>query len=228
MTSTRQAGLTLLEVLAAFMIFSLVFTVLVGSSQSAVQNQGSAMRRLAANEVADGVLADLEIPMAQHELPVVEASEYVLEEFSVRITEQGFLPGGGGPPAAAANPAQLMAGGLDLASLLATQLPDVGKYLKRYDVEVAWVEGATERSVQRTTFGFDWTAARADATGIFGAAAAANARDAASSTGDTDPQSDEGANEGEGARDRSRTSGATPTEAQEILDIMREQGVELP
>ena len=42
----RNQGLTLLEVLAAFLIFSMVFTVLVGSSQTAVRSQGLSVRRL--------------------------------------------------------------------------------------------------------------------------------------------------------------------------------------
>jgi len=44
-----ECGLTLLEVLAAFLIFAMVFTVLVGTSQTAVHSQGLAARRLEAN-----------------------------------------------------------------------------------------------------------------------------------------------------------------------------------
>ena len=54
-TRARQAGLTLLEVLAAAMIFAMVMTVLIGTSSSAVHRVGMSARRLEANTVADGV-----------------------------------------------------------------------------------------------------------------------------------------------------------------------------
>ena len=52
----RAHGLTLLEVLAATLIFALVMTVLVGTSSTAVHRSGLSARRLEANLVADAVV----------------------------------------------------------------------------------------------------------------------------------------------------------------------------
>jgi hypothetical protein len=221
MNNARQQGLTLLEVLAAFLIFSMVFTVLVGSSQSGVQSQGVSTRLLAANEVADLVVADLEIPMARHELPVIEENEYPLEDFVVRIEERSFLgddaetgPGGEG----------IVAMG-DVANLLASQLPDVGKYLIRYDIEVEWIEGNEPRTVERTTFAFDWPAAQVDASGIFGGAAAGAdpTREGQSDADEAEAESSADDPRGTGdSRSRSREgSGDKDRETQEILEKMR-------
>jgi hypothetical protein len=221
MSNTRQQGLTLLEVLAAFLIFSMVFTVLVGSSQSGVQSQGLSTRLLAANEVADLVVADLEIPMAQYELPVIEANEYPLEDFTIRIEERSFI----GDEAATGPGAEAMGAMGDVASLLATQLPDVGKYLVRYDVQVEWLEGNAPRTVERTTFAFDWPAAQLDESGIFGGGEAGSdpARDDRT---DADDDAAESSQDGERrSRDPRSREGSGPSdknrETQEILEKMR-------
>lgn len=211
-------GLTLLEVLAAFLIFSLVFTVLVGTSQSGVQSQGLSLRRLAANEVADLVVADLEIAMAQHELPLIEESEYSIDDYLVRIVETDFVGeensgrGGISPDL-----------NVDIAAMLGSQLPDVAKYAKRYDIQVEWIEANVPVTVDRTTFAFDWAAAQADVTGLF---AAAGAGESGPSTIDDDPTSED-ANERSGkSGDRNRTP-STPSkgdkarETEEILEKMR-------
>ena len=88
----RNQGLTLLEVLAAFLIFSMVFTVLVGSSQTAVRSQGLSVRRLEAHEIAETALADLEIAMARHELPSIEEQEETeRDDFVVRVREATLI-----------------------------------------------------------------------------------------------------------------------------------------
>lgn len=222
-SSTRADGLTLLEVLAAFLIFSLVFTVLVGSSQSAVQSQGISMRRLAANEVADLVVADLEIPMARHELPIIEEDEYPIEEFMVRIYERDLL--GEDQNQQQDQPVGADAGlgivGFGVEALLGTQLPDVAKYLKRYDIQVEWIEGNGSHTVDRTTFAFDWASAQLDSSGLFGAASSSGSDP---STSD-DPDAAEADGESGGADDRSRSreksGGGSKTEAEKILEQMR-------
>jgi type II secretory pathway component PulJ len=204
-SDVRRQGLTLLEVLAAFLIFSLVFTVLVGSSQTAVHSQGLSVRRLAANELAESTLADLEIAMARHELPTIEEEEFQLEEFTVRVREE-FLAGEAaaidpGDPAALA----ALASGTDVLGLLQAQLPDVAQYLKRYEVEVEWMEANQIQTVARTTFAFDWPSAQADATGLLGAAAAAN--DATRDDEDGDQESDSDSADDASQKDRARKSG---------------------
>ncbi len=194
--SIRRQGLTLLEVLAAFMIFSIVFTVLVGSSQTAVRSQGLSLRRLAANELADAAMAELEIPMARRELPVIGEGERQEEIFTVRTRQSDFAPEASGD--ATGGPAGLA--GLDAAAMLALQMPEVARFVQRYDVEVEWLEAGQPQRVQRTTFAFDWTGARETYAELFTAAGA--------TLGEGAPGGEEGGSEaGTGTSGGSGTSG---------------------
>lgn len=224
MSRCRQQGLTLLEVLAAFLIFSLVFTVLIGTSQSAVRSQGLSMRSLAANEMADLVLADIEIPMNRRELPVIEENEYAIDDFTVRIREESFAdPAAAG--AAGADPFAVMSGGLDAISLIQGQMPAVAPFLRRYDIEVEWIEANAPRTVGRTTFAFDWEAAQLANASLF--AGSGDGSDAGE--GNADGEDADGGSEGGADRQgRGRDGGQNNQgEAERILEIMREQGVEL-
>lgn len=165
--NVRQKGLTLLEVLAAFMIFSLVFTVLVGSSQNAVRTQGTSFRRLEADEIADSTMADLEVQLARRELPLIEEEEIDLDPYTVRITEAPF-----GSNDEVANSgvqvgpsAESLAGGSDVMAILAAEMPEIAPFFHQYEVEVEWQEGNRPMSVRRVTLGFDWPAA----SGVFSA-----------------------------------------------------------
>jgi prepilin-type N-terminal cleavage/methylation domain-containing protein len=55
-----RAGFTLLEVLAAFLIFAVLFTVLAGTASEAFRSEGANRRRLEASLLADEKLAELE------------------------------------------------------------------------------------------------------------------------------------------------------------------------
>ena len=68
----RELGLSLLEVLAAAMIFAMVMTVLISTSSTAVYHIGASVRRLEASMLADRILADLEIEMKQGIAPEAE------------------------------------------------------------------------------------------------------------------------------------------------------------
>lgn len=182
-----RAGLTLLEVLAATMIFALVITTLIGTSSALVHRSGLAARRLEAALVADAVVADLEIQMRKGIAPVVEKSEWTTEDetYVVRVLnrtlaealaaptttaeEEAAIEAGNAPApdAAGALGATSIGGANGIGPLLATQLPEVAKHLRQYDIEVVFVGSAGPESVTRTTFAFDWQAAKIEFAALF-------------------------------------------------------------
>jgi type II secretory pathway pseudopilin PulG len=187
----RKQGLTLLEVLAAFLIFSMVFTVLVGSSQTAVRSQGLSVRRLAAYEIAQSALADLEIAMARHDLPSVDEDESESDGFVVRVHEATLMSEDSQNQPSASPDLDL--GGTDLVSQMAAQLPEIGKFLMRYDVEVEWTEASRPETITTTTFAFDWTGAREEFPELFAA-------------GGSDPDGSRGSRDGDSSDDRDSRS----------------------
>ncbi len=159
-----EAGLTLLEVLAAVMIFAMVMTVLIGTSTSAVHHIGVSSRRLEADLVADNLLSELEIQIKQGTAPAIEEEEFTREQFSVRMWRTAILPDQSGDASDAATGlagAGASAGG-DIVMLLGSALPEVAGHLMQYDIDVSWLEQNGPQSVTRTTFAFDWQAAQAE------------------------------------------------------------------
>lgn len=185
--SRRRRGLTLLEVLAATMIFSLVMTALIGTSTSGVRRAGEAARRLEASELADAVVADLEIQMRQGVAPQVEREEWQSEDevYTVRVQnrtiqealeapttsleEQAAVEAGTAPTEAFPASGQTRIGGAGggIAAMLAAELPEVTKHLRQYDVEVAWQGSNGPQSITRTTFAFDWQTAKVELADLF-------------------------------------------------------------
>ncbi len=152
------AGLTLLEILAATLIFAMVMTVLIGTSSTAVHRVGVSARRLEASLVADEILADLEIQMKQGLAPEADESVSLRDPFEIRVVRSGLI--GDGADGAAGI-------GLELASLVGAELPEVAKYLKQYDIEVRWTEQSGPQSVTRTTFAYDWQLAAIEFSELF-------------------------------------------------------------
>jgi hypothetical protein len=160
-----EAGLTLLEVLAAAMIFAMVMTVLIGTSSTAVHNVGMSARRLEANLVADSLLADLEIQMKEGLAPEIEEGEFEHEHFSVRMLKTDFVSDEGTNPAGTlADPGDAQ---IRISSMLGPGLPEVAKHMKQYDIEVGWIEQDGPQSVNRTTFAFDWQMAAIEYSDLF-------------------------------------------------------------
>jgi prepilin-type N-terminal cleavage/methylation domain-containing protein len=219
----RERGLTLLEVLAATMIFALVMTVLVGTSTTAVHRSGLSARRLEAGLVADAVVADLEIGMRKRTAPVLERSEWKTEdeageeEYSIRVLNRPIQEALAAPAtsvadevaaeagASAPEPAATKIGGAgSIGTLLAGDLPEVAKHLHQYDVEVAWVGVDGPESVTRTTFAFDWQAAQAEFGELFAAAGAAKDEEGADQNGT-------GTGKGNGSGTGKAGNGQTPS-----------------
>jgi len=214
MTSgSRNDGLTLLEVLAAFLIFSLVFTVLVGSSQKGVQSQGVAARRLEANERADEVMTQLEIEMALNPASQVDDGESQDDIFTIRKSslESGGLEG-------------------DIIALVEAQLPGFSKYLRRYNVEVEWAGNGRIEKVSRTTFDYDLASAQTDPASIF-ASGGTESGNAAGGAGPDGSDSDSGT-DGQAAEEAGRTRGNggpnSKSDAEKILEKMRAAGYTPP
>ncbi len=168
-------GLTLLEVLAAFLIFSIVFTVLVGTSQTAVHSQGLALRRLEASLLADEVLADLEVQIQQQLTPIL-ADDIIRDPFEIEVTSGPFAAPAptAGAPATAATPADgdalSLADAGSGAAMLAASFPEAAPFLLRYDVVVRWLEAEGPQEVGRTTFAFDWETASVALADLFAVA----------------------------------------------------------
>lgn len=198
----HTAGLTLLEVLAAFLIFSLVFTVLVGSSQNAVRTQGLSLRRLEAKEIADSVMTDLEIAMARRALPVVE-EEIEREPFTVRVRESSFIPEPG-PGMPAPDAREGLAAASDITAVLAAEMPAIAPYLRRYDIEVEWSEGPRLEKLTRTTFAFDWAGAAEELAKLLPEGATVPGSSAASSSDGVDREDGTSTPEGGDSRGRDR------------------------
>jgi prepilin-type N-terminal cleavage/methylation domain-containing protein len=197
-------GLTLLEVLAALAIFAVVMTVLIGTSTSAVHRAAVSARRLEANLLADAVVADLEIQMRQGVAPVVDRTEWKTEDeqYLIRLLNRTLqealaaptttlaeeADGAASPPPAGPGATQI-GGGAGIGTLLAGELPEVAKHLRQYDVEVSWMDVDGPESLTRTTFAFDWQAAKLEYAALFEAAGGAAGEDAegdAEEAGDDD------------------------------------------
>jgi type II secretion system protein I len=160
-------GFTLLEVLAAVMIFSAVVTILIGSSSETIHRAQISRDRLQASEIADREMAMLEAILSQQEsLP--DDKEELGEEFTVRMWSESALDnlggGGGRGGAISGDSVQALAtgdrGAVGIGPLLAAQVPGIDVFLRRYEIRVEWTDGAVADSVRRTTFAFDWQAAR--------------------------------------------------------------------
>jgi len=158
------AGFTLLEVLGAVAIIGLAFTLLARANIEGLRAEGTARRQLEASLLADRTLAGLEAQLQDGVVPELGSREDLVEGYRVEVevtplevdlpplpepVPEGFGeedtgpslldPGAGGAP-----------GGRNAPALL-----------RRVRVEVAWAEGAAERSVLRETLVFDVAGAQA-------------------------------------------------------------------
>lgn len=230
-SGSDRRGLTLLEVLAATMIFALVMTVLVGTSSTAVHRSGLAARRLESNVLADAVVADLEIQMRKKVAPVLEKTEWQTEDeqYVVRVQnrsiqealaapaetvadeladEQAGDSAGETVPALPGPGSTRIGGGSGIGTLLAGELPEVAKHLRQYDIEIVWVGADGPESVTRTTFAFDWQAAQIEYAALF-EAAGGDAGDAG--TGDDEDADPDGREDGLGGAQPLSPEGGGPS-----------------
>lgn len=195
--AAASGGFTLLEVLAAAMIFAMVVTVLIGTSSSAVHQAGLSASRLEASLIAEQELALLESYFNTQASPPEEKEE-IRDRFAIRVYSEpaigDFGAGLGAGPDASGGP---NAAALGLGALLASEAPGIDQFLRRYEIRVEWIEGALPETLRRTTYGFDWEGARAALPELFQAGEGQSAEGAEGAPGGpgTLPQLPTGAGE---------------------------------
>jgi prepilin-type N-terminal cleavage/methylation domain-containing protein len=152
---SARRGFTLLEILAAVAVLSLLYIVLAGSGIQGIRAEAAAARRIEAAEIADRVLAELELELVQNpkalELGHTEEEEppYIIEtdiaEFGIELP----LP-----------PSTLSEEGSEGDEVL-NALESLEKAngnenpLRLIQIRVRWGDGLQERSILRTTFVLD-------------------------------------------------------------------------
>jgi prepilin-type N-terminal cleavage/methylation domain-containing protein len=156
-----HAGFTLLEVLAAVLIFAVSFTALAGHSMSWVRSQGVSDRRLRATLIADLEMIDLESRLALGQAPPIDEEEKDGEEFRVTVTVEPWIPPFELGATDAADRATAGRAADDAPSLLSPRPENPDGFLRRLQVRVEWDEGIDVHSVSRTTFALDSAAANA-------------------------------------------------------------------
>ncbi len=142
------AGLTLLEVLAAVAILGLFYTVIAGVAIQGLRAEGEAARRLEASLLADRVMTELETGLEAGLPPPLGRSQEERDAFQLTVEvaplELTLPPLPGETETVSSEP-----------GLLAGSGPGAPSPLRRIDVHIAWLEGNDERTLTRTTFGFD-------------------------------------------------------------------------
>ncbi len=145
-TESRKQGFTLLEVLAAVALLGLMYTILGQVAIQGLAAEGESARRIEASLLADRVLSDLEIELAQGSVPPLGEREYEDGEWYVRVRVASFEP----PFASAASAEEGSRGRLPPETAAGAAPP-----VRSIQVEVSWIEGAVERYVSRTTYALD-------------------------------------------------------------------------
>ena len=149
MKRRTETGFTLLEVLAAVAILGIWFVVLANVAIQGLRAEGENERRIRASLIADRFLTDLELGFDIGELPPETEEEFEEDEFVILVES---LPLTGLGLAGGAVPAEEDGG---LLGLFEGDLSGLAPYLYTVRVTVGWTEGATERTVRRTTYYWD-------------------------------------------------------------------------
>jgi prepilin-type N-terminal cleavage/methylation domain-containing protein len=144
-TRVRDAGFTLLEVLAAVAILGIWFTVLATVAIQGLRAEGGNARTSRASLVADGALVDIETEIENGSFPLDEI-EIEQDEFHILVR------------AVPLSEAVSDESGLDLSTYLIENLGSVNENLYEIQVEVGWIEGVDERTLTRSTYAWDSSA----------------------------------------------------------------------
>jgi type II secretory pathway pseudopilin PulG len=152
-----RGAFTLFEVLAAVLIFGLVYTVLAEVAIKSVYAEGDTHRRLTASLIADRVLFEHETQLDQGVAPEFGETEVEEDIYRIRTSVTPFDGSVLLPPTEGPNPTGEPAAAAP--SLLAANDPSGAAMLFTLAVEVSWTDGLSERSLRRTTYGLDWESA---------------------------------------------------------------------
>ena len=163
----RSSGFTLLEVLAAVAVLGLVYSVLATAAIEGLRAEGDSGRRIRASLLADERIADIEAQVSMGQTPEIGTAETEEDEFVVRTEVSPLDPGIAETKASKrakdrldrAVGARPKGGKAEAGTLLHPAGASNQPLLRRIDLEVAWNEGDSARSVRRTTYGIDMVAA---------------------------------------------------------------------
>jgi prepilin-type N-terminal cleavage/methylation domain-containing protein len=139
----RSRGFTLLEVMAAVAILGIVFSVLAETAIQGLRAEGRSARRMEASLLADQRLIDLEIELDAGTPPEEGRQESEEDDYFVVVEVRPFQLPQPPNPEAAVNPA----GDEPISEGLQS--------LREIRITVSWLEGQSEMSVSRTTYGYD-------------------------------------------------------------------------
>lgn len=160
-----SSGFTLLEVLGAVAILGIWYVILAGIAMQGLRAEGESERRIRASMLADEVMAELEAQTARGTVPQISSTEDERDEFTI-LVEVGNLDIPFPPPEG--EDEERRPQGPPEGSLLGPA-PDGSTPLRTMRVVVGWTEGATERSVARSTYAFDLESVRTLLEGLEGA-----------------------------------------------------------
>ena len=153
---SRAPGFTLLEVLAAFLVFAMLFTVLAGTAADAFRLEGENRRRLEASLLADEVFSLLEYASRQGSVPEIGESSEENDIFTLTTSVQPLtLETLGLDPASVYGKRESAANQAPPTSILSPSNPGDEAPLRRIDLTVTWQEGDREVQVTRSTFALD-------------------------------------------------------------------------
>jgi prepilin-type N-terminal cleavage/methylation domain-containing protein len=152
-----ERGLTLLEVMAAVALLGMVYAVLARAATHGVMAEGDSRRRMEASLLADLVLADIEIGLADGELPAEGPTQSEQDDFEVAVEVVPYeLPEALKhlrPKPDSTSPNVFGAAGGE------------GGLLRQITVRISWFDGIDEKSVERVTLGLDLAMVEQLATG---------------------------------------------------------------
>jgi hypothetical protein len=162
-----RAGLTLLEVLGAFALLAILYTVLAGKTIEGLRSEDQSRRRLEASLLADDRMTEIELALASGSVPPTGVAEEELERFRV-VTEVTPLELPARPEPEADEERSLAARRAargrqeeEVPSLLEAPKSGTAPALLGIEVTVRWDDGIYERELRRTTYAVDPAAVEA-------------------------------------------------------------------
>ena len=156
MRTSDAQGFTLLEVLAAFLVFAVLFTVLAGTAADAFRLEGENRRRLEASLLADEAFSLLEHAARQGAVPDIGETSEENDIFTLTTSVQPLtLETLGLDPASVYGNRKGDADRAPPTSILSPTNPGDEAPLRRIDLTVAWQEGDREVQVTRATIALD-------------------------------------------------------------------------
>jgi len=147
-----DAGFTLLEVMAAVAVIAIVFTILARAANEGVRSQGISKRRFEASLLADQVLSDIEAQMAAGTAPEIGRTEIEEGRYAVVVDVTPFDLASVIPASAETAADEI---GIPQPAAPSAGTGPAASAVRAIEIEVAWIEGADEFRVTRSSYGFD-------------------------------------------------------------------------